>query len=159
MPVGPSQMLFGSKKCIQRCLARPHGMTAGPGLRSYRASSGRSLNLLFFLRARDAFSVLAAISSYELRLRCSLTRWTRMDEGYNTMVFNIHFDMMKKSPFPTPHMAKSGGYNSSILHPFDFFFSGFISYSSFEPKYNQSQGKPNKILPKLLNVQSSYENR
>ena len=47
MPVGPSQMLFGLTRRIQRCPVRPHGTTAGLGLRSYRASSGRSLNLLF----------------------------------------------------------------------------------------------------------------
>ena len=36
-------------------------------------------------------SILGAVSSYELRIRCSLARWIRMDEGYNTMALDIDY--------------------------------------------------------------------
>ena len=49
-----------------------------------------------------------------------------MDERYNTMVLDFHFEKLENRLFPTPHMAKSGGCNSSILHPFDFFSSGLF---------------------------------
>jgi hypothetical protein len=29
-------------------------------------------------------------------MRCSLARWTRMDESYNAMVLDLYFDMMEK---------------------------------------------------------------
>ena len=36
-------------------------------------------------------SILGAVSSYELRMRCSLARWIRMDEGYNTVALDIYY--------------------------------------------------------------------
>ena len=36
-------------------------------------------------------SILGADSSYELGIRCSLARWIRMDEGYNTMALDLDY--------------------------------------------------------------------
>jgi hypothetical protein len=46
--------------------------------------------------------ILAPISSYELPFGCSSALWTRMDEGYNTMVLDLHFDLMEKLTFFPP---------------------------------------------------------
>jgi hypothetical protein len=42
----------------------------------------------------EIFHILGAISSYELRFGCSSARWTRMDEGYNTIALDLDFDLM-----------------------------------------------------------------
>ena len=76
-----------------------HGTTAYAGLRSYRASSKL---LDFRVRARSVLSVWAAIRPYELGLSCSLARWNRMDESYNTMVLDFHFEKLEKSLFSNP---------------------------------------------------------
>jgi hypothetical protein len=57
-------------------------------------------------RTLRCFGILAAISLYKLRLRYSLTRHTHMDEGYNTMILDLYFEMTEKLSFSTPQMAK-----------------------------------------------------
>ena len=64
-----------------------------------------------------------------------------MDEGYTTMVLDLHFEKVKISLFPTPQMAKSGACNSSILHPFGFLPRALFLYSFLNLNTNQSQGK------------------
>ena len=44
--------------------------------------------------------ILTAICSYELRLRRSLARWIRIDEGYNTMVLDLCILLWKNRMFP-----------------------------------------------------------
>jgi hypothetical protein len=39
-----------------------------------------------------------------------------MEEGYNTMVLDLYFEIMKKSTFSILQMGKFGGCNTSILH-------------------------------------------
>ena len=87
-------------------------------------------DIAFCESANSVLSILAAISSYELRFGCSSARWNCMDESYNTMVLDFHFEMMmQKSPFPTPHMAKSGGCSYSILSHLCPFLPCFIHKS------------------------------
>jgi hypothetical protein len=52
----------------------------------------------------DVFGILALISSYELRFGCYSTRCTPMDEDYNTMVLDIHFELMEKFSFSIPQI-------------------------------------------------------
>jgi hypothetical protein len=68
-------------------------------------------------KVSNVWCILGAISTYKLHLGCSLARWTRMDESYNTMALDADFQLMKKFTFSTPQIAKSGAYSSSILYP------------------------------------------
>jgi hypothetical protein len=51
------------------------------------------------IKVADVYGILAPISSCKLRFECSLARWTRMDEGYNTMVLDIYFYLLKNYSF------------------------------------------------------------
>jgi hypothetical protein len=46
------------------------------------------------IKVADVYGILAPISSCKLRFECSLARWTRMDEGYNTIALDLDFDLM-----------------------------------------------------------------
>jgi hypothetical protein len=101
--------------------------------------------------------ILGAISSYELRFGCFLACWTRMDEGYNTMVLHHNFEVIEKFTFSTPRMAKYG----ACTPPYYVLFTPLVyvyPQSSVTPTHMSKTTKSNKILPKLLVVQSSYEN-
>lgn len=64
---------------------------------------GRGLPVPMVTIGSVCFRILAAISSYELRLRCSLACWTRMDEGYNPTGLYIKYKMLEKYHF-FPHL-------------------------------------------------------
>ena len=64
--------------------------------RSYRWSlssvRSRSMTAPMVVGGVDFFhSILGADSSYELRMRHSLARWIRMDEGYNAMALDLYY--------------------------------------------------------------------
>ena len=59
--------------------------------------------------------VALADSSYELGIRCSLARWIRMDEGYNTMALDLDYlDFQNR----LLKWLSLGACSSSILSPF-----------------------------------------
>ena len=74
---------------------RPVGMTEWSyqwSLSLVRSRGTTALVVPIVVGAVDFFhSILGAFSSYKLGMRCSLARWIRMDEGYNTMALDLDY--------------------------------------------------------------------
>jgi hypothetical protein len=121
----------------------------------YRQPNGQAAPVCLVVKPFDVRTKMAAISSHELRFRCSLARWTRMDEGYNAMVFDLYFGIIKKTLFPTSRWLSLV---AAALHiVFSLLPLPSLSHKSVSHLHTKRQEKGNKILIKLLTMQYPYE--